>query len=56
MSEDTLRTAYRLAYWRKNENQMILCDFPSTCIQAEIDKYDRLMKKIQETLGYMPES
>jgi hypothetical protein len=56
MSEDTLIRAYCIAYWRKNENQLILCDFPSSCIQKEIDDLERLQCKIVETLGYTPEA
>ena len=54
MSEETLIRAFRVSYWRKNELQLILCDFPSSVVQKEIDDLERLQSKIVETLGYMP--
>ena len=54
MSESTLENAYRVAYWRKNELQLVLCDFPSSIIQYEVDDLERLQSRIVETLGYVP--
>lgn len=56
MSEDTLLRAYSISYWRINENQLILCDFPSSVLQDEIDKLERLQSRIVEILGYVPEA
>lgn len=56
MSEDTLLRAYSISYWKINENQLILCDFPSSVLQDEIDKWERLQSRIVEILGYVPEA
>ena len=56
MSETTLETAYRVSYWQKNELQLILCDFPSSIIQWEIDRHERFQSRIVEILGYMPQA
>ena len=54
MSEDTLRSAYRVSYCRKSELQLILCDFPSSIVQSEIDRFERIESRIVEVLGYIP--
>jgi len=56
MSDELLNNAYRVSYWQKNELQLILCDFPSSIIQWEIDRHERLQSRIVEVLGYMPQA
>lgn len=54
MSEETLIDVYRNAYWRKNELQIIICDFPSVLIQDDIDRYERIQARAVEFLGFVP--
>jgi hypothetical protein len=56
MSSDTLETAYRCAYWRHNEFQLIAADFDNVAIRRELKKLDRLMAKLIAQLGYCPEA
>jgi hypothetical protein len=56
-SDSLLERAYRCAYWRHNEFQLIAADFPNLPgIRYELKKLDRIMAKLADRLGYMPEA
>lgn len=45
---------YRTLYWRHNELELIQCDFDSLTLREELERLERGMTWLVQSLGYMP--